>query len=576
MDTLDRNLSVSDKVWQLKRATEHDVLYIMQRYRLPRIVAHIIASRNISDVDQFLTPLLKSTLPDPFHLLDMEKAVKRTIDAINNKDKIVVFGDYDVDGATSSALLKRYFAEIGVEVVIYIPDRITEGYGPNADAMYKFKEQGNSLCITVDCGTVANEALLVAQDIGLDVIVIDHHLGGDVLPPACAIINPNRLDEDSEYREIAAVGVTFLFVVALNKLLRESNFFQSNSEPVIYDYLDLVALGTVCDVMPLNGLNRSFVAQGIKVMAQRRNIGIRALSDALKIYEPIGSYHLGFVIGPHINAGGRVGQSYLGSDLLSTQNEEVAKVISAQLMKYNCERRELEKQATDEAIEMAKKSDAKMLVLTSYTWHPGIIGLVASRVKDMFCRPTVVITIEQGVGKASCRSVSEIDIGALVLSAKLQGLLIKGGGHKMAAGFSVEEEKIEHLSDFFNEQIVAVEIRKSITAEGIISLPDINLSLWYRLQKIAPFGTGNPEPKFILQNVFVKNIEIIKNNHIKCLIYTPNSDKFIKAIAFNSVDTHLGRSLMDCGRAKQIMGRIKSNYWQGRVTLNFLVEDIMV
>ena len=573
MNVIGNNTSVSNKVWKLNKVSERDVLYIMQKYNLSEIPARIIASRNINNIEEFLNPALRTSLPDPFHLLDMKKSVDRTIQAIKNKEKIVIFGDYDVDGATSSALLKKYLYNIGHEVSIYIPDRIKEGYGPNSGALKKLRKNGNELCITVDCGTVAHKPLLEAKKIGLDIIVLDHHLGSEILPEVCAVINSNRLDEISEYREIAAVGVTFLFLIALNTTLRESNFFSSIEEPNLYDYLDLVALGTVCDVMPLQGLNRVFVKQGLRVIAKRKNLGIRTLSDLLKIYEPLSSYHLGFLIGPQINAGGRVGKSDLGAKLLSTSNEGEAREIALRLIQYNKERQRLEKSATEEAMKQAKSNNSKIIIITSYTWHPGIIGLVSGRVKDHFNRPTIVITITDGIGKASCRSVLGIDIGSLVLAAKLEGLIIEGGGHKMAAGFSVEEEKIELLTEFFNEKISEVIIKNILKVDGVISQEIINLKLWYELQKLAPFGVSNPEPKFILQNSYIKDAEVMKEEHIRCNIYNKTTQKSIRGISFHCVNTSLGEALIN-NKVNQILGKIKASYWQGRLTLSFLIEDL--
>ncbi len=576
MQITEEKKSISKKVWYLSLPQDRDVLYIMQKYKLSEIASRIMVARGFNNQSEnFLNPLLRNSLPNPFTLLDMEKAVKRVIQAIKKSEKIVVFGDYDVDGAASSALLKRYFANLNKEISIYIPDRAKEGYGPSTSALQKLKEKGFDLCITVDCGTVANEPLEEAKKIGLDVIIVDHHLGGEILPEACAIINPNRLDENFEHREIAAVGVAFLFLIALNKTLREQAFFSSIEEPNLYNYLDLVALGTVCDVMPLKNLNRVFVAQGLKIISKRQNIGIRTLADLLEIYEPLTSYHLGFLIGPNINAGGRIGRSDLGANLLSTNNEVQAQEIAEKLIQYNKERQDLEKRAVEEAINITKVEKQKIIILTSNKWHPGIIGLIANRVKDHFYLPVIVITIQDGIGKASCRSVTEIDIGALVLTAKLQGLIIEGGGHKMAAGFSIYENKIEKLSFFLNSSIASIEIQNITKIDAIASPELINMKLWSDLQKLAPFGVGNPDPKLVLQNITVNEVNIIKDKHIRCIIKDKVSGKTIRAIAFNAANTMLEEALTN-NMTKKILGKIKINYWQGRTNLNFLIEDIMI
>ena len=565
--------SISNKHWQLPQVSERDVLYIMQKYKLSEIAARIMVSRGIvyeQQIQEFINPLLRNALPDPFHLLDMKKGIMRIMQAIDQKEKIVVFADYDVDGATSSALLKRYFADLGIDILIYIPDRIKEGYGPNIAALLKLKKNGCDLCITVDCGTVAHEPLLKAKQVGLDVIVIDHHLGSEELPEACAIINPNRLDENSDYTYIAAVGVTFLFLVALHKTLREKNFF--SSEPNLYNYLDLVALGTVCDVMPLQNLNRVFVAQGLKVMSNRSNLGIRVLADLLEIYEPLTSYHLGFLIGPQINAGGRVGQAELGANLLSSNNESEVVLIAQKLLQYNQERKKLEKIALDEAMQQVNTDQGKVIIVVSESWHPGIIGIVASRIKEHFYLPTIIITIRDGIGKASCRSVTGVDIGALVLAAKLQGLIIEGGGHKMAAGFSISLDKISALQEFLNKEIAEVNIQNIVKIDAITNPQSLNLKLWYDLQKVAPFGSGNPEPKFILSDIIINNAEVLKDQHIRCEIIDKESKKSVRSIAFKVVNSNLGDVLLR-GNVEKILGKIKANYWQGRVSINFIIED---
>ncbi len=563
-------ISVKNNQWQIPEVVHSDVLYIQQKYYLSDVLARIIALRGIVNIEGFLRPLMRNTLPDPFHLLDMDKAIERIIIAIENREKIVIFGDYDVDGATSSALLKRYFSDLKIDVFIYIPDRIEEGYGPNVSAMRSLKEKGYDLCITVDCGTLAHEPLSIAREIDLDVIVIDHHLGGEALPTACAIVNPNRLDETSQYTYIAAVGVTFLLLVALHKTLREKDFF--TTEPDLYNYLDLVALGTVCDVMPLQDLNRVFVAQGLKVISKRRNLGIRVLCDMLEIYEPITSYHLGFLIGPHINAGGRIGESNLGARLLSTDDESEALLIAQKLLQYNQERQHLERLALNEAMENVNLDSGKVIVLTSKEWHPGIIGIVASRVKESFYLPTIVITIRDGIGKASCRSVKGIDIGALVLEAKLQGLILEGGGHKMAAGFSIAENKIAALQNFLNERLVDVEVQNIITVDAMVVPQDLHLKLWYDLQKMAPFGSGNPDPKFILTDIIITQQEVLKDEHIRCIVYDKSKQKSIKAIAFKVVNSRLGDLLLS-GNIQKLLGKVKANHWQGRVSLSFIIED---
>lgn len=568
--------SVANASWQLQEANQREVLTLMQRFDLPEILARILVTRgiNVENVNNFLYPLLRLSLPDPFHLLDMDKAVARIIKAINNRENIAIFGDYDVDGATSSSLISKYFTEIGIHSTIYIPDRIDEGYGLNTDALLQLKRKGTDLCISVDCGTLAYQPIEDAKNFDLDIIVVDHHIGTEKLPSAIAIVNPNRLDENSPYNNLAAVGVSFLLIVALNKNLREQGFFANKNEPDLFNLLDLVALGTVCDVMQITGLNRAFVSQGLKVMSTRKNVGLRVLFDALGILEKPSVSRLGFSIGPCINAGGRIGEASLGARLLSTSSEEEAHTIALKLINLNNARKTLENEALAEAITQAEKSvksNAKFIMVSS-NWHQGIIGIIASRLKEQFHLPTIVISLSNGIGKASCRSISGVDIGAAVLSAKFMDLIIEGGGHNMAAGFSVAEHKINDLYDFFTERFLDSINEKTVKVDGIITVKAINLSLWNQLQRLEPFGVGNPEPRFIIQGVRITKPEIIGTDHIKCFITDENA--MVKAIAFRSAGTKLGLAIMQ-NNIKAIVGKISMNYWNGKEFIQFLIEDAL-
>ncbi|MBV0899809.1 MAG: single-stranded-DNA-specific exonuclease RecJ [Wolbachia endosymbiont of Fragariocoptes setiger] len=562
--------------WNLQTVSERTVLAFIQKHKLPEILARILAARgfNLENVEKFLYPLIKYSLPNPFSLLDMDKAVLRIVKAINNKEKIAIFGDYDVDGATSSALINRYFTEINVHSIIYIPDRVDEGYGLNTEALLTLKTQGINLCISVDCGTLAYQPIDDARNFGLEIIVLDHHIGTEKLPNAVAIVNPNRLDEDFPYKNLAAVGVSFLFVVALNSSLRKQGFFSNNKEPNLFNLLDLVALGTVCDVMEITGLNRAFVFQGLKIISERKNIGLRILSDALGILEKPNVSRLGFSIGPCINAGGRIGEASLGAKLLSTQNEDKAHEIALKLIDLNNARKALESTAFSEAFIQAEKflEVHKTFIMVSGNWHQGIIGILASRLKEHFHLPTIVISLNKGIGKASCRSVSGIDIGAAVLYAKCMNFIIEGGGHNMAAGFSVEEGKIDSLCNFFSEKFVDSITEKITHFNGIVTVKAINLSLWNQLQRLEPFGVGNPEPRFIIQSAKIINPEIIGIDHTRCLIRDDSAA--IKAIAFRSANTKLGTAIMK-RNVEAILGRISMNYWNGKESISFLIEDVI-
>ncbi|MDR3131523.1 MAG: single-stranded-DNA-specific exonuclease RecJ [Rickettsiales bacterium] len=568
--------SITNALWRLQEADQREILTLTQKFELPEILARALVTRgvNVESAGNFLYPLIRSLLPDPFHLLDMDKAVCRIIRAINNGENIAIFGDYDVDGATSSALINRYLRAIGIRSIIYIPDRVNEGYGLNADALLQLKKKGIDLCISVDCGTLAYQPIEDAKSFGLDIIVIDHHLGTEKLPSAVAVVNPNRLDESSPYTNLAAVGVSFLLIVALNKNLREQGFFTNRKEPDLFDLLDLVALGTVCDVMQITGLNRAFVSQGLKVMSARKNVGLRVLFDALGILEKPSVSRLGFNIGPCINAGGRIGEASLGARLLSTDNEEEAHSIALKLIDLNNARKMMENEAILEATTQAEKSvkSGANFIMVSGNWHQGIIGIIASRLKERFHLPTIVVSLNNGIGKASCRSIPGIDIGAAVLSAKFINLIIEGGGHSMAAGFAIKEDKINDLYDFFTERFAHFTHNKALKADGIVTAKAINLSLWNQLRRLEPFGVGNPEPRFIIQGAKIRKPEVIGVDHIKCFIADDNA--MVRAIAFRSANTHLGSAIMK-GNVEAILGKISMNYWNGNEFVQFLIEDVL-
>jgi single-stranded-DNA-specific exonuclease len=577
--------SVTGASWQLQEAPERMVLALSQKLYLPEIVARVLASRGFDNetAPNFLDPKLKNLLPDPMHFLDMEKAVNRIAQAITSGEKIAIFGDYDVDGATSSALLKRYFRECGNSPLIYIPDRIDEGYGPNVEAMLELAKQGIKLCITVDCGTLSFEPIAAASSAGMEVIVIDHHLSAEQFPEALAIVNPNRIDETSEYRYLAAVGMCFMVAVAVHSKLRTDGWFTKlGKEPDLLSLLDIVALGTVCDVMPLVGLNRAFVAQGLKVLRTRKNIGLAALADVAGIDSIPGSYHLGFVLGPRINAGGRVGKSDLGARLLSTESHEEALKIATELNRLNLERKTIEQLVLDDAIAQVERNGTQhpIIFASGQGWHPGVIGIVASRLKEKYNRPSAVIAINNGEGKASARSVSGVDLGAAILSALQLGIIPKGGGHAAAAGFTVDETRIDELHSFlcnrFSENSDIFAGRK-IKIAAYLTVAALNTKLAKSLSQLEPFGSGNHEPIFAITNAYLAKAEIIGNGHIRCIIgdaRAGGTGGSIKAMAFRSADTELGKLLLSAsGRNLNFAGKIRLNNWQGYERAEFLLED---
>lgn len=419
--------SLLEKRWRLRSGDERTALALSQRLGVPEIIGRVLVGRGvrIDDAERYLQPTLRDLLPNPSQFKDMDAGAERIANAITSGEKIAVFGDYDVDGATSSGLLKRFFDLIGVPLTVYIPDRMKEGYGPNKEAFDKLRSQGINLVITVDCGIVSFEPLEHARKIGLEVIVVDHHQAETRLPEAVAVINPKRHDETQEYAYLAAVGVSFILLVALNRFLRESGWYGSKSPPDLMHLLDLVALGTVCDVVPLVGLNRAFVSQGLKIMSQRRNPGLVALADVAGIDETPGTYHLGYILGPRVNAGGRVGKPEYGARLLASTNFDECVQLARFLDQNNTERKEIEQRVTDEALQLAEsrlQGDEAVLVVAGEGWHPGVIGIVASRLKDAFQRPAIVIGLDGAEGKGSGRSVVGVDLGAAIGVARHKAL----------------------------------------------------------------------------------------------------------------------------------------------------------
>ncbi|MEO0347831.1 MAG: single-stranded-DNA-specific exonuclease RecJ [Pseudomonadota bacterium] len=586
-NTIDaRQTSVKGIEWQLAPSNERDILMYSQKFNLPPISAQLLASKslNLDEATNFLQPKIKNLLPDPSILLDLDKAVAIIIKAINEKQKIVIFGDYDVDGATSSALLYRVLSQITDPKLlsIYIPDRIDEGYGPNVEAFDYLIKQGNQLIITVDCGTLSFEPIAHAKNNGANVVVIDHHLSDTKLPQADAIVNPNRLDQTlNPLTTLAGVGVSFVVLVGLIRELRQQLFFNNKPEPDLMAQLDLVALGTVCDVMQLTGLNRALVKAGLKQMRKRLNLGITAICDLANLQQPANVYHLGFVIGPRINAGGRVGEASLGSTILTTTCPEQAKTIAGKLERYNLERKALEAQMLEQAMAQAEGQQQRQVIFaTGQNWHPGVIGIVASRLKEKFNKPTAVIAINNGIGKASARSISGIDFGAAIISAKNEELLIAGGGHAMAAGFTVTEANINTLQEYLEQQF----LRTSTAATNIVKhfnaylLPNaINLQLYQQILQLEPFGNGNPDPRFCLKDVHLTNINFGRNGVAKCNIgSSSNRGRMARATAFGCDDSEIGHLLKNYhGEVVSIIVKIQNNFWQGRSNIELIIEDIL-
>lgn len=575
--------SLSGRRWVSRPTDDRQALALAQRLDAPEIIGRILNARGIGldEAESFLEPTLKELLPDPLHLKDMEVAVERLATAVMQGERIAVFGDYDVDGATSSALLLRYFRAVGGRASVYIPDRIKEGYGPNENAMIKLKDEGASVVVTVDCGTTSHVPLLSASEAGLDVIVIDHHEAEARLPKATAIVNPNRLDEDSPYGHMAAVGVSFLLVVGLNRGLRQAGWFESRPEPNLMQWLDLVALGTICDVVSLTGVNRALVKQGLKVLSSRSNAGLTALADVAGIDEPPGAYHAGYVLGPRINAGGRVGESWLGARLLGGDDKAEASEIAAKLDAYNRERQDIEAQVQAEALDLLETAEEGdyLTFVAGKGWHPGVVGIVASRLKDLTHKPTLVIGINEGKGQGSGRSVKGVDLGAAIIAARQSGLLEKGGGHAMAAGLTVAEEKIDELKAFLEARLAdamkGIPLLPGLSIDGGLMVSGANMELASLLERIGPYGSGNPEPRFVIPRARIAHAAPVgkDQNHLRLTLADEGGGK-LNAIAFRVVETDLGQALLrHDGAPFHIAGKLRINTWMGKSSAQLLVDD---
>ena len=550
------------------------------------IVRQILLARGVAaeDLQRHLSPTLRDFLPDPSEFNDMDIAADRIAQAVLSGERITIYGDYDVDGATSSALLIRLLRDLGVEAGYYIPDRLLEGYGPSGEALVKLAEAGSSLIVTVDCGAMAHEALAMASDAGVDVIVVDHHKCSPDLPRAAALVNPNRLDENdlaSAHGHLAAVGVAFLLAIALVRTLRAQGFFETRKEPDLFALLDVVALGTVADVAALHGLNRAFVAQGLKVMARRDNIGMSALIDASRLKRAPACSDLGFALGPRINAGGRVGESTLGVRLLTTMDPEEARSIAAQLSALNDERRAIEAEVQQAAEEqLAGQHNRAVHVLAARGWHPGVIGIVAGRIKEKTGKPSLVIALDEetGEGKGSGRSISGVDLGAAIIRAREEGLLVKGGGHAMAAGLTVLEDKLDAFADWLDDHLAGAVSRAGENSEMLLDLAvapgGLTPELVEALDGGGPYGVGWPGPRVAVGPVKLVKCDIVGTDHVR-LIASGDDGKSFKGIAFRAAESDMGQALLHASRGRRLWlaGRVKIDDWGSRPQAELHLED---
>jgi single-stranded-DNA-specific exonuclease len=577
--------SVGGCAWthRLSERQERAALAMAQAHGVPEIVARVLAGRSVAaeTVQQFLDPTIRDLLPDPATLTDMEAAASRLARAIVRSERVAIFGDYDVDGAASSALLKRFLNHFGIESEIYIPDRIFEGYGPNPAAMRELIERGASLIVTVDCGSNSAEAIAAARSAGADVVVLDHHQVGTALPEGVPVVNPNRQDDMSGQGHLCAAGVVFLALVQTARVLRSSR--PDLPQPDLLELLDLVALATVCDVVPLTGVNRAFVVKGLLAIRRQRNVGLAALSRAARIGEPLNSFHLGFLIGPRINAGGRIGDAALGSKLLATDDPVEAERIAEVLDRLNQERQGMEQTMLAEAraeadAELLGGAGPAVLVTGSDGWHPGIVGLLASRLKDHARRPVFAIAFNaNGVGTGSGRSIPGFDLGRLVRGAYERGLIDKGGGHAMAAGITVQRDRLGELRAYF-EEMASVEVARLRDAECLhvdaaLSAEGATHSLLDSLERAGPFGAGHPAPTFVLPRHQLCDLRPVGSSHFRVSLRSDMGGT-IQAMAFRATGTDLGNFLESSRGARiHVAGQVQANYWNGSRSVQFRITD---
>jgi len=578
--------SVSGRTWRERlTATETPTaLAIAQRLGVPEVVARVLAGRGVAleAAGAFLDPTVKDLMPDPSALQALDAGVARVADAVQAGHRIAIFGDYDVDGATSSALLSRYLSALGTPNRIHIPDRIVEGYGPNGPAIRMLRDEGADLLVCVDCGSTSFEAFEEARGVDLDVVVLDHHQVGEELPPTVALVNPNRQDDLSGLGHLAAVGVTFVFVVGLNRELRRRGMFAGRREPDLLAMLDLVAVGTVCDVVPLTGLNRAFVRKGLLALHRRANPGLAALSDVARVHGPPTPYHLGFLIGPRINAGGRIGDAALGARLLTTGDMDEARGIAETLERLNSERQAIEAAMLEEgeaqAMVALDASDPAVLFAGADGWHPGVVGLVASRLKERHRRPAFAVAFDaDGKGTASGRSIPGVDLGAAVRKAVGEGILEKGGGHAMAAGLTVRRDRLDDLQAFLDaelsEAVAAARSEHVLKVDGALTASAAQVALYHDLERAGPFGAGHAQPVFAFPSHRISFADVVGKGHVRATLADGGGGS-LKAIAFKAADTALGQMLLSHrGERLHLAGALSLDTWQGREQVQVRLLD---
>ena len=581
---VERSVSGNRWVSRLDQAGQNRALAIAQTHGLPELIARVLAGRGVGQDEAmaFLDPTIRGLMPDPHLLTDCEKAARRLLHAIRKGETVAIFGDYDVDGAASSALLYRFLTHFGVPASIYIPDRIFEGYGPNPTAIGQLIDNGATLIVTVDCGSTSFESLEVAKARGIDVVVIDHHQVAHELPPCHALVNPNREDDLSGQGHLCAAGVVFMVLVAALRLLREEGDSRVRSIDLLA-WLDIVALATVCDVVPLKGLNRAYVVKGLIAARHQGNLGLAALFRKAGLNGPVSPYHFGFLIGPRINAGGRIGDAALGARLLTLDDTGEAETIAAKLDELNRERQAMEaamlQEAEAEALaEYGNGDGASVIVTARESWHPGIVGLIASRLKDKFRRPAFAIAFDStGKGTGSGRSINGFDMGRMVRAAVDAGLLVKGGGHAMAAGLTVERSNLGKMRAFFTEkaekQVAGLVANETLKIDGALGASGATVELIDRLETAGPYGSGHPQPVFALPSHRLRDSRLVGQSHIKITLEAMDGGR-VDGIAFRAAETPLGELLMSSRGAQiHVAGTLGADHWQGSRRVQLRVTD---
>jgi len=573
--------SLLNKKWKLIDYDERNASYLSQKFELPLIVGKLLSIRKIKEenIDFFLNPNINQHIPNPSKIKDMTLATERVVEAIKKNQKIGIIADYDVDGSTSASILYKFLKNYNSSIILKIPNRLVDGYGPNLKLMREMQLQNIDLLFTLDCGTTSNNIIDNEEFKKIDVIVIDHHLSKFELPRVHSIINPNRFDDKSDYKQMAAVGVTFLFLMSLRKELRNHNLFNNKKEPNLLSYLDLVALGTVCDVVELKQFNRLFVLKGLELIHKRYHKGISKLIDNSKINSPPSSQDLGYIVGPQINAASRIDDSTLASKLLITNDTEQIEIISRKLYLFNEKRKLIESQILEKATKQAEiKQNSKYILVYGENWHQGVLGIVASKLLNIYNKPVIVLSFLNTFGVGSARSIDGVDLGSIILNAKIKGLIIEGGGHAMAAGLKLNYKDLENFKNYLDESFKLYEqyvFEKIINFDLIISVNDLNLNLLDSLEKLQPYGKGNPEPYFIISDLKIDSIKILKNKHILIFFENDLGNK-IKGICFNSKGTIVGDYLEKFNQYKFYFGcSVTPDKFSRDIEPQLIIKDVM-